>query len=156
MAGDKQQAKIIERYRVYFKEFFIFVFTFPGFLPRTYEAIRLHTVISHFKKNEAKRKRLIKLKSVIEGKQSHDKKEVCGLAKSKKIPGLFIKYFSNTNQIILDTFGGSGSTLIAAHDLKRRCLMMEIEPKYCDLIIERYANYTETPEEKIRENVRTD
>jgi len=43
---------------------------------------------------------------------------------------------------ILDLFGGSGSTLIAAHQLKRRCVMIEIEPIFCDLIIRRYKKLT--------------
>jgi DNA modification methylase len=43
---------------------------------------------------------------------------------------------------ILDLFGGSGSTLIAAEQLKRSCYMIEIEPRFCDLIIKRYKNLT--------------
>jgi len=43
---------------------------------------------------------------------------------------------------VLDTFGGSGSTLIAAEQLKRRCIMAEIEPIFCDLIIRRFKNLT--------------
>ncbi len=43
---------------------------------------------------------------------------------------------------VLDLFGGSGSTLIACEKLKRKCFMMELDPKYCDIIIQRYENYT--------------
>ena len=43
---------------------------------------------------------------------------------------------------ILDLFGGSGSTLIACEQLKRKCIMAEIEPIFCDLIIRRYENLT--------------
>lgn len=39
--------------------------------------------------------------------------------------------------IVLDLFGGSGSTLVACHQMKRRCFLMEIEPVFCDLIIKR-------------------
>lgn len=46
------------------------------------------------------------------------------------------------NQIILDNFGGSGSTLIACEKLKRKCYMMEIDPHYIDVIVKRYKNYT--------------
>lgn len=46
------------------------------------------------------------------------------------------------NNIVQDLFGGSGSTLIACEKLKRRCYIMEIEPKYADVIIERYEKYT--------------
>jgi DNA modification methylase len=43
---------------------------------------------------------------------------------------------------VLDLFGGSGSTLIACEKTKRKCFMMELDPKYCDVIIKRYENYT--------------
>ena len=43
---------------------------------------------------------------------------------------------------VLDLFGGSGSTLIACEQLKRKCIMAEIEPIFCDLIIRRYKNLT--------------
>lgn len=45
---------------------------------------------------------------------------------------------SNENGIVLDLFGGSGSTLIAAEKTNRKCFMMEINPLYCEIIIERY------------------
>jgi DNA modification methylase len=45
---------------------------------------------------------------------------------------------SMRGQIVLDTFLGSGTTLIAAARLGRRCFGMEIEPKYCDCIVRRY------------------
>jgi DNA modification methylase len=41
------------------------------------------------------------------------------------------------NKLILDPFLGSGSTMVAAHQLKRRCFGMELEPKYCQVIIDR-------------------
>lgn len=44
--------------------------------------------------------------------------------------------------IVLDLFGGSGSTLIACEKTKRKCFMMEIEEKYCDIIITRWQNFT--------------
>ena len=53
----------------------------------------------------------------------------------------FIADSSKRNNIILDFFGGSGSTLIAAEKLDRRCFMLEIDPLYIDVIIERYKNY---------------
>ena len=40
--------------------------------------------------------------------------------------------------VVLDLFGGSGSTLIACHQMDRTCYMMELEPKYCDVIVKRY------------------
>ena len=53
-----------------------------------------------------------------------------------------IKRHSERGFIILDTFGGSGSTLIACEQLNRRCYMMELDPIYCDVIVNRWTNYT--------------
>lgn len=53
-----------------------------------------------------------------------------------------LKDFSNENNSILDAFGGSGSTLIACEQINRKCYCMEYEPKYVDVIIERWENYT--------------
>jgi DNA modification methylase len=53
-----------------------------------------------------------------------------------------IKNSSIRNNIVLDLFGGSGSTLIACEQLNRKCYMMEIDPKYIDVIIERWENFT--------------
>jgi len=50
--------------------------------------------------------------------------------------------YSKSNYKVLDLFGGSGSTLIACEKLNRKCYMMEIEPYYCDVIIERWQNFT--------------
>lgn len=45
-------------------------------------------------------------------------------------------------QIVLDLFGGSGSTMIACEQIKRKCYTMEYDPKYCDVIIQRWENLT--------------
>jgi DNA modification methylase len=49
---------------------------------------------------------------------------------------------SKTDDIILDPFGGSGSTLIAAEQVNRRCRMIELDQKYVDVIIKRWQNLT--------------
>ena len=43
---------------------------------------------------------------------------------------------------VLDLFGGSGSTLIACEQLNRKCYCMELDPKYCDVIIKRWETFT--------------
>lgn len=50
---------------------------------------------------------------------------------------------------VLDLFGGSGSTLIAAEQLKRKCYMMEIDPIFATVILNRYEKFTETKPKKI-------
>lgn len=49
---------------------------------------------------------------------------------------------SNENSIVLDLFGGSGTTLIACEELNRQCFMMEYNPTYVDVIIKRWENLT--------------
>ena len=45
--------------------------------------------------------------------------------------------FINENDLVMDLFLGSGSTMVAAHQLKRKCYGMELDPKYCQVIIDR-------------------
>jgi DNA modification methylase len=59
-----------------------------------------------------------------------------------KLIGRLIKNSSKQNEIVLDLFGGSGSTLIAAEQIGRNCFMMEYDPKYVDVIIKRWENLT--------------
>jgi DNA modification methylase len=51
-------------------------------------------------------------------------------------------YSSQPGEHVLDLFGGSGSTLIAAEQTGRRAFVMEIDALYCDVIIRRWANFT--------------
>jgi len=44
--------------------------------------------------------------------------------------------------LVLDLFGGSGTTLIAAEKCGRRAFLMEMDPKYCDVIVARWEKYT--------------
>lgn len=53
-----------------------------------------------------------------------------------------IKNSTRKGEIVLDLFGGSGSTLIACEKTKRKCLMMEFDPKYCDVIVKRWEDLT--------------
>ena len=51
--------------------------------------------------------------------------------------------------LVLDLFGGSGSTMIACERLNRKCYMMEIDPKYCQVIINRWEQYTNSKAQQI-------
>jgi DNA modification methylase len=59
-----------------------------------------------------------------------------------QVCGWFISRFSEEGSIVIDLFGGSGSTLIACEQLDRICYMMEISPVYCDVIRKRYEQFT--------------
>ena len=54
----------------------------------------------------------------------------------------FIKDYSKTN--VIDLFLGSGSTMVASHQLKRKCYGMELDPKYCQVIVDRMKNLDPT------------
>jgi len=49
---------------------------------------------------------------------------------------------SNANSIVMDFFGGSGSTMIACEKLGRKARLMELDPKYCDVIVKRWEDFT--------------
>ncbi len=49
---------------------------------------------------------------------------------------------SNTQSIVLDFFGGSGSTLIACEKTNRHARLIELDPKYCDVIVKRWEDFT--------------
>ena len=49
---------------------------------------------------------------------------------------------SNSGDVVMDLFGGSGSTMIACQQLGRKAYLMELDPKFCDVIIERWESFT--------------
>jgi DNA modification methylase len=57
--------------------------------------------------------------------------------KPVELPERAIKNSSKLSDIIYDCFLGSGSTMVASHQLKRKCYGMELDPKYCDVIVRR-------------------
>jgi len=63
---------------------------------------------------------------------------------TQKPVALSVRAFGNHIKLlnVLDLFGGSGSTLIGAEQTGRKAFVMELDPKYCDVIIERWENFT--------------
>lgn len=62
--------------------------------------------------------------------------------KPLRLPERALKKNSERGDIVIDLFGGSGSTLMACDQLKRKCCTMELDPKYVDVIIKRWEEYT--------------
>ena len=62
-----------------------------------------------------------------------------------------IKNSSQVNGVVLDLFGGSGSTLIACEQLDRIAYLMELDPKYATVIVKRYLKFFEDSGEKAKE-----
>jgi DNA modification methylase len=60
-----------------------------------------------------------------------------------------IKDVSGRGDVVLDLFGGSGSTLIAAHKIGRRAFVSELDPIYCDRIICRWQAYAKDEAEQV-------
>lgn len=59
---------------------------------------------------------------------------------------------SKVGDIVLDGFGGSGSTLIAAEKTRRKARLMELDPKFCDVIVRRWEEYTGKKAELLQDN----
>lgn len=62
-----------------------------------------------------------------------------------------IRNSSRVGDTVLDSFGGSGSTLMACEQTGRKCVTMELDPHYCDVILKRWEDYTGQKAERISE-----
>lgn len=71
-----------------------------------------------------------------------DRENELSYSKPIKLCEKFICLYSDAGDSVLDLFGGSGSTLIAAEQLNRKCYMMELDPHYCDIILARWEKLT--------------
>jgi DNA modification methylase len=67
-----------------------------------------------------------------------------------QLPAWFIEKHGKNSNIIVDIYLGSGTTMVASHQLKRKCYGMELDPKYCQVIIDRMKKLD--PTLKIKKN----
>lgn len=70
--------------------------------------------------------------------------------KPVKLIAYQIRNSTRQGELVLDTFGGSGTTLVACEQTNRTCCMMEYDPRYADVIIRRWEQLTGQKAEKIR------
>lgn len=85
---------------------------------------------------------------------SEKKNRVHPTQKPVKLFAEIVRKFDKNNNFktVLDLFGGSGSTLIACEQLDRTCYMMELDPRYVQVILERYIAFKGTSEDVYRIN----
>lgn len=69
--------------------------------------------------------------------------------KPVKLMARLIRNSTRQTELVLDLFGGSGSTLIACEQINRQCFTMEYDPKYCDAILDRWEKLTGEKAERI-------
>ena len=60
-----------------------------------------------------------------------------------------LSHSSSTKALVLDLFGGSGTTLIACERQHRHARLMELDPAYCDVIVQRWADFTGKEPERV-------
>lgn len=96
--------------------------------------------------SKARHKRMmarVKWAGIFGMEKEHDKKRCHPTQKPVDLVCWFFDYFSmKDKKVIVDLFGGSGSTLIACEKTGRHCRMMELDPKYCDVIVKRWEEFT--------------
>ncbi len=59
-----------------------------------------------------------------------------------ELPDRFIRLYTQRKEIVLDPFGGAGTTLIACQQLDRPCRLIERDPRYCDVIVDRWEKFS--------------
>ncbi len=77
------------------------------------------------------------------------KNDIHPTMKPVKLMARLIKNSSRQEELVLDLFGGSGSTLIACEQINRQCFTMEYDPKYCDAILDRWEKLTGEEAERL-------
>lgn len=139
MHDDRGIVEYLKESQLLFDRFFVAKFSFAQ--PRGNDPYLRHILISHEKKGKP-----IKHQNMHDGLSSIIPMEYRGTLKEEKIHdhqkpinfvSLFIKHYSKNKSVCLDLFMGSGSTMVACEQLSRKCYGMEIDPKYCQVIIDR-------------------
>ena len=140
MHDDKGIVNYLRLSKLEFSRFYVANFGFSS--PRGNDPYLSHILVSQEKKGAA-----IPHKNMHDGFRSiipmeyrfrlKDDKTEHKHQKPIKFISIFIEHFSQESKLILDLFLGSGSTMVASHQLKRKCYGMELEPKYCQVIVDR-------------------
>ena len=96
--------------------------------------------------SKARHKRMmarVKWAGIFGMEKEHDKKRVHPTQKPVQLVVWFFDYFSLKDKMnVVDLYGGSGSTLIASEKVGKKAFLMELDPKYCDVIVKRWEDFT--------------
>jgi len=96
--------------------------------------------------SKARHKRMmarVKWAGIFGMEKEHDKKRVHPTQKPVELVAWFFDYFSlKDKKNVVDLYGGSGSTLIASEKVGKNAFLMELDPKYCDVIVKRWEDFT--------------
>lgn len=140
MHDDKGIVNYLRLSKLDFSRFYVANFGFSS--PRGNDPYLSHILISQEKNGNA-----IPHKNMHDGFRSiipmeyrfrlKDDKTEHKHQKPIKFVSTFIEHFSNINSLVFDLFLGSGTTMVASHQLKRKCYGCELDPKYCDVIVKR-------------------
>lgn len=83
-----------------------------------------------------------KISTTIINENKPSKSEEHPTMKPLKLIARSVKNSSKKDELVLDLFGGSGSTMMTCEQLGRKCYTMEYDPKYCDVIVKRWEKLT--------------
>jgi DNA modification methylase len=96
--------------------------------------------------SKARHKRImarVKWAGIFGINKEHDKKRCHPTQKPVELVTWFFDYFSlKDKKNVVDLYGGSGSTLIASEKTNKNAFVMELDPKYCDVIVKRWEDFT--------------
>lgn len=125
------------------------LFGYKGKTPATWNGKRNQTsviedinLMNEIELREALRELIATLETDVVRERKPLKNDLHPTMKPIKLLAKLIRNSSNTSDIVLDFFGGSGSTMMACEQLGRKCYSMELDPKYCDVIVKRWETMT--------------
>lgn len=143
IAGDKQAAQLAVNDFENFSHFFVQDFRNATIISNT-QAMSRHTLICKFgnRKMNNLKDGFSTLLQIATLRLARDHRKL-PMAKRIELPSEFIQHYTDPGEKILDLFGHSGSTMLACEQLGRICYTQELEPKYCQSIINRMKTHDE-------------
>lgn len=142
MDGDKNSVKRSYEFDC-FRKFFVCDFRIARMISNN-QPMQRTTLIAEFLKGKGKFNNMKDgFTTLIESAVDHKKIEGTDFRQGKKVelPEIFILHYSKPNELVVDFFGGAGSTLIAAEKNNRNCYMMEYDQLNATIIINRWVDY---------------